>query len=169
MLSFWENRLCAFWRQGPIWRISAILDFKNPIMGSLKSPCTTSDRSSITTIAQNCLLFEKIAFFAFWRQTDKQSDKQTDEHMDTTDALSRSRYRERRLNKVQVLASVRLSKAISTPLSGHSGENKPQIISPENRQWFLDRTSDNSFGGHVPSSAHFLLCLPPKNVKSTLA
>jgi len=89
--------------------------------------------------------------------------------MDTTDALSRSRYRERRLNKVQVLASVRLSKAISTPLSGNSGENKPQIISPENRQWFLDRTSDNSFGGHVPSSAHFLLCLPPKNVKSTLA
>ena len=103
-------------------------------MGSLKIQCTTSYRSSIATIAQNCLLFEKIAFFAFWRQTDKQSDKQTDEHMDTTDALSRSRYRERRLNKVQVLASVRLSKAISTPLSGNSGENKPQIISPENRQ-----------------------------------
>jgi len=43
-------------------------------MGSLKSQCTTSYRSSIDTIALNCLVFEKIAFFAFWRQTDKQMD-----------------------------------------------------------------------------------------------
>ena len=43
--------------------ISAILDFRGPVMGSLKSPCTTSCRSSIDTIAPNCLLFEKIAFF----------------------------------------------------------------------------------------------------------
>jgi len=55
-------------------------------MGSLKSRCTTSYRSSIETIALNCLLFEKIAFFAFWRQT----NKQTDEQMDSSDALSRS-------------------------------------------------------------------------------
>jgi len=41
------------------------------------------------------LVFEKIAFFAFWRQT----DKQTIEQMDRTDALSRSRYRKWRLNK----------------------------------------------------------------------
>jgi len=34
-------------------------------------------------------------FFAFWRQT----DKRTKEQMDITDALSRSRYRERGLNK----------------------------------------------------------------------
>ena len=39
------------------------------------------------TVALNCFVFEKIAFFfAFWRQTDKR-----------TDALSRSRYREWRL------------------------------------------------------------------------
>jgi len=39
----------------------AILDCRDPIMGSLKSPCTTSYRSSIESIALNCLLFEKIA------------------------------------------------------------------------------------------------------------
>ena len=54
---------CRFSR----WRISAILDCRDPIMGSLKSPCTTSYRSSIHTIALNCLVFEKIPFFAFWR------------------------------------------------------------------------------------------------------
>ena len=48
------------------WRISAILDFSGPIMGSLKSPCTTSYRLPIDTIALNCSVFEEIAFFAFW-------------------------------------------------------------------------------------------------------
>ena len=63
-------------------------------MGSLKSPRTTFYRSSIDTIAVNCLVFEKIAFFfAFWRQTNEQ--------MDSIDALSRSRYRKRRLNNVR--------------------------------------------------------------------
>jgi len=38
---------CRFSR----WRISAILKFMGPIMGSLKSPCTTSYRSSIDAIA----------------------------------------------------------------------------------------------------------------------
>ena len=38
--------------------ISAILDFRGPIMFFLKSPCTTSYRSSIETIALNCLVFE---------------------------------------------------------------------------------------------------------------
>jgi len=51
---------CRFSR----WRISPILDFRDPIMGSLKSPCTTS---SIDTMALNCLVFEKIAFFSVWR------------------------------------------------------------------------------------------------------
>jgi len=46
-------------------RIQAILDFRGPIMGSLKSPCTTSYRSSIDTIAPNCLVFKKIAFLHF--------------------------------------------------------------------------------------------------------
>jgi len=44
------------------WRISSILDFRGPIMGSLNSPCTTSYKSSIETTALNCLAFEKIAF-----------------------------------------------------------------------------------------------------------
>ena len=52
-------------------------------MGSLKGQCATSYRSLIETIALDCLVFEKIAFFfAFWRQTDRQinilTDKQTD-------------------------------------------------------------------------------------------
>jgi len=59
------------------WRISAILDFRGSITGSLKSPCTTSYRSSIDSIALNCLVFEKIAFFAFWRQTDEQTNRWT--------------------------------------------------------------------------------------------
>jgi len=63
------------------WRISAILDFRDPIMGSFKSPCTTSYRSSVETIAL-CLVFEKIAFFAFWRQTDRQTNWQRDESTD---------------------------------------------------------------------------------------
>jgi len=74
LLSFWENRIFAFWRQDPRWRISAILDFRGAEMGSLKSPCTTSYRSLIQTIVLNCLVFEKIAFFAFWRQTDRQTN-----------------------------------------------------------------------------------------------
>jgi len=48
---------CRFSR----WRISAILDFRDPIMGSSKSPI----RSSIDSIALNCLVFEKIAFLHF--------------------------------------------------------------------------------------------------------
>jgi len=50
------------------------LGFYGPIMGSLKSPCTTSYRSSIETM----LVFEKIAFFLQFgdRQTDKRTDGQ---------------------------------------------------------------------------------------------
>ena len=59
---------CQFSRR----RISAILkiNMRGPIMGSLKSQCTTSYRSSIETIALNCLVFEIIAFFSFWQQKD---------------------------------------------------------------------------------------------------
>ena len=81
---------CRFSR----WRISVILDFKGPIMGSLKSQRTTSYRSSIETIAVNCLVFEKIAFFCILA-----TDRLTYKQMDSTNALSRSRCRERRLNK----------------------------------------------------------------------
>ena len=77
------------------------MDFMGSIMGSLKRPCTTSYRSSIDTIAVNCLVFEKIVFLYFGdRQTNKQDkDRQTDEQMDSIDAQSRSRCCERRLNK----------------------------------------------------------------------
>ena len=47
------------------WRISAILDFKDPVMGSLKNPITTSYRSSMDIIDLNCLVFQKIAFLHF--------------------------------------------------------------------------------------------------------
>ena len=97
---------CRFSR----WQISAILDFRGPIMGFLKSPCTTFYRSPIEIIALNCLVCEKIAFFAFWRQT----DRQTNEQMDSVDALSRSPCRERRLNKylrvLQTQCTVKRSK-----------------------------------------------------------
>ena len=91
---------CRFSR----WRISAILDFRGPVMGSLRSPCTTSYRSSIETITLNCLVFEKIAFSAFWRQTDRQTDRQTNKltnkQMNSSNALSRSRCHEQRLNEM---------------------------------------------------------------------
>jgi len=86
---------CRFSR----WRISAILGFMGPIMGSLKSPCTTSYRLSIDTIALNCLVFEKIAFLQFG---DRQTNKQTNKQMDTPVAWSRSRCRERRLNNTML-------------------------------------------------------------------
>jgi len=59
------------------WRISAILDFRDPIMRSLISPCTTSYRSSMETITINCSFFEKIVFLQFG---DRQTDSQTDGH-----------------------------------------------------------------------------------------
>jgi len=61
-----------------------MLDFRGPIMGSLKSPCTTSYRSSIETIALNCLVFEKIAFFCIL-----ETDSLTDKQVDSTDPLSK--------------------------------------------------------------------------------
>ena len=63
---------CRFSR----WRISAILDCSDPIMGSLKRPCTTSYRSLIDTIALNCWVFEKIVFFLIL-VTDTQTNRRT--------------------------------------------------------------------------------------------
>jgi len=42
-------------------------------------------------MALNCLVFEKIAFFVFWQQTDEQNQ---------CNALSRSRCGERQLNNL---------------------------------------------------------------------
>ena len=82
---------CRFSR----WRTSAILDFRAPRMGSLKTTCTISYSSSIEIIALNCLVFEKNRYFLHYgdRQTDKHADRRTD----SIGALSRSRCRERRL------------------------------------------------------------------------
>ena len=79
---------CRFSR----WRISAILNFRGLIMGSLKSPCTTSYRSSIESIALNCLVFEKYAFcnVATDRQTNRQTDRGTDGHARRMKPLSRA-------------------------------------------------------------------------------
>jgi len=82
---------CRFSR----WRISAILDFRGPIMRSLKSQCTTScNVVSIEPYSSKLLSFWENRVFATWWQTDKQTDEQTD----TPVAWSRSRCRERRLN-----------------------------------------------------------------------
>ena len=61
------------------------------MMGSLKSPCM----SSIKTIALNCIVFVKIAFFRILA-----TDRQTNKQMDSIDALSRSRSRKRQLNNI---------------------------------------------------------------------
>ena len=74
---------CRFSR----WQISAILDFRDLIMGSLNSPRTTSYESSIETIALNCLVFEKITFFCILA-TDRQTNRQTDEQLQCTKLLS---------------------------------------------------------------------------------
>ena len=58
------------------WRILAILDCRDPIMGSLKSRVKhviTSYRSSIDTIAHS---FWENGVSAFWRQTNRQTDGQ---------------------------------------------------------------------------------------------
>jgi len=39
-----------------------MLDFRGPIIGYVKSQCATSYRSSMDTVALNCLVFEKITF-----------------------------------------------------------------------------------------------------------
>jgi len=70
---------CRFSR----WRRSAILNFMGTIMGSLKTPCRTSYRSSVKTIALNCLVFEKIACLCTHF-----GDRQTDEQMDRPNACA---------------------------------------------------------------------------------
>jgi len=64
---------CRFSR----WRISAILDFSGPILGYLKSPCPTCYRSSIETMALNCLVCLRKSRFCILA-TDRQTDKRTD-------------------------------------------------------------------------------------------
>jgi len=63
---------CRFSR----WRISAILDFRGPIIGSLKSPRTTW--SSIRDHSSKLFSFWENRVIVFWRQKDKQTDRRTD-------------------------------------------------------------------------------------------
>jgi len=53
--------------------ISAILDFRGPITGSLKSPGTTSYRSSINSRHHSSKLLSFRENSAFLRQTDEQN------------------------------------------------------------------------------------------------
>jgi len=90
-------------------------------------------------MALNCVVSEKIAFLYFWRQT----DRQTDEQMDSTDALNRSRCRERQLNKPKLYTPSQLSVL-------HSW----QVTSDDGRR-------NNSFW-------HFLQSLGSKNRRASL-
>jgi len=65
--------------------------------GFFENPMYDFYRSSIDTIALTCLALRKSRFCIL--ATDRQTNRQTDEQMDSIDALSRSRCRERRLNK----------------------------------------------------------------------
>jgi len=57
----------------------AILNFRDPIMGSLENPYRTSYSSSIETIVLNCLFFLENHVVCSLRvlATDRQADKQT--------------------------------------------------------------------------------------------
>ena len=90
---------CRFSR----WRISTILDFRDPIVGSVKSPCTTSYRSSMETVALNCLVFGRNSRFCILttdRQTNRQTDKRTNRWTSSMreaaarDSLINERHRE---------------------------------------------------------------------------
>ena len=70
--------------------ISAILNFRGRIMGSLKSPCMTFYRSSIEAVAVNCLAFEKNCVFIHILATDGQTDGQGAPLCKATSSLSRA-------------------------------------------------------------------------------
>jgi len=73
---------CRFSR----WRISAILDLRGPIMGSLKSPCTTFYRS-IDHSSKLLSFWENRVFVHFG---DRQTDRRTDGQHRSTKPLSLS-------------------------------------------------------------------------------
>jgi len=73
------------------------LEFRIQWVNSLKTPCRTSYRLSIETVALAKPLssFGKLRFmYVFWRVAVRQTDGQTDgQQMDRPSALSRARYR----------------------------------------------------------------------------
>jgi len=98
-IRFWENRLfCILASRSKMMDLRHI-GFRGLVMGSLESPCTTSYRSPMDTIALNCIVFEKIAFFCILA-TNRQTNKQTDKQTDSTDALSHSLCHEQQLKNL---------------------------------------------------------------------
>ena len=89
---------CRFSR----WRISAILDFRDWVLWKtqLHNFLYVDNRHHSSKLLS---FWENRVFLHFgdW-QTDKQTNRQTNEQMDSTGALSCSRCRERRLNKLTV-------------------------------------------------------------------
>ena len=81
-------RFCQMWHNFYIvfWKLPQIRTSNFRKVVQQKNPCTTSYRSSIETIALNCLVFERIAFLYFG---DKQTDRLTAKQMDKPIALSR--------------------------------------------------------------------------------
>jgi len=70
VLCIWFYLSTACCSSTSLCRPSVILNFRSPIMVSLKSACSSSYRSLIETIALNCLVFEKIGFFVLILATD---------------------------------------------------------------------------------------------------
>jgi len=110
-MSFWTS-VRSFIQIGPYtaekWRVfdfqdqdggAVILDFRGTMWVLWKAQFRLP-RSSIETIALNCLLFEKIAFCIL--ATDGLTDRQTDRQMDRHIALSYFCCRERRLNNAKI-------------------------------------------------------------------
>jgi len=73
----WQKKMTSCWFSR--WRISAISDFRDPIMRSLKKRMYNFYRSSIETIAFKCLVSDKIALFLHFcdRRTNRQTNRWT--------------------------------------------------------------------------------------------
>jgi len=85
-------------------------------------------RSSIDTIALNCLFFweNRVFLHSGNRQTNKQTNRRTDEQMDRIDALGRSR--ERRLNNIFYFCTVQCRYFEYVHHSRHSKKYPPRAF-----------------------------------------
>ena len=93
-IKFHRNRMIFHgYSDSTIFKMAVVLNFRGPIMGSLKSPCKTSYRSSIEMIALSCLVFEKKSVLSTHFGDGLTADKQ----MDSIDAWKSCG--ERRLKK----------------------------------------------------------------------
>ena len=86
----WQKKMTSCWFSR--WRISAILDFTDPIYGFFEKP--THDFLYVVTRHHSSKLlnfWENRVYFAFWRQTDRQTNRWTDGQHRCTKTLSLSR------------------------------------------------------------------------------